>query len=246
MPINESGVFDPQAKYFEKNKYFPDFPVFKNEDELKKYVEEKALDPQFAKYFIGKIELLNLENAYNEFFIKITDDPKYTSLPERGMAKVDSLLEEYKTNKILPKAAAFYSEFPYDEKIASLYIGFLQDPSAKEALLAECFERWPLSIGEGGSANWLFQYINTLVSLGKLQKAHEILSETVNHLSVEPPKYSSDDDQTAGVLQLFNSDSEINRRFLFHQVFKPYIQTFPSSIKGFSFQDIKDQVKSLK
>lgn len=209
---------------------------FKTMDDIKKYVEDNSIDPKFKKYSTSKRNILNEVNKYNEMRSKILQND---SLDSEKALKIDDELLAFRDKQLLPAITAFYSEFPYDESIAAMYVKYEQNPTTKEKLLKGCQDRWPDSIGPYRS-NWLYKYIKLLVDLGKIQKAHDVLSEFTFYILQKPKDYSSDDDQTNGVLVLFKSYAECNRISI-QKDFYQYIKRFPDSIKGISFKDIKDK-----
>jgi hypothetical protein len=236
----------PTQKFINKSSYLsildPDDYVtgkpsseLKTEEDLEKYVENNATDPSYAKYFIGKRQILNEVNKYNEISLKILHDDRLDS--EKSL-KMDNELSAYRDKQLLPAITTFYSAFPYDESIATMYVKYVQDPTIKENLLKSNLERWPSSLG-AVDANWLYKYIKLLVDLGKVQKAHDVLSDYALYVLKKSENYASDDDQTNAVIDEFHSMTEINKDFL-KQSFTKYIKEFPDSIKGISFTDIKD------
>ena len=227
---SELSVLDPEDDILAKP-----LSKFKSEDELKNYVEENSTDPVFAKYFISKRNILNEVNKYNEISLRIWHDDRLNS--DKAL-KMDDELLAYRDKKLLPVITTFYSEFPYDENISTMYVKYVQDPTTKENLLKANLDRWPLSLGQVDS-NWLYQYLKLLVDLGKIQKAHDVLSDYSSFVLQKPRNYDSDDIDTRGVLTLFNSTTEWNRVFLKKELYQ-YLKRFPDSIKGINFKDIKD------
>ena len=192
---------------------------FKTIDDIKKYVEDNSIDPNFKKYSTSKRNILNEVNKYNEMRSKILQND---SLDSEKALKIDDELLAFRDKQLLPAISAFYSEFPYDESIAAMYVKYVQDPTTKENILKSNLDRWPSSLGPADS-NWLYKYIKLLVDLGKVQIAHDVLSEFTCYILQKPKNYTSDDEQTKEVLSLFQSTTECNKKFMIYQEFTPFI-----------------------
>jgi len=210
---------------------------FKTEEEIKKYVEDNSIDPEFTKYSTSKRNILKTVSRFEDVSRGILEESKENT--DISLKKYEEV-QDYKNKTLLPSISDFYSEFPYDESIAAMYVKYVQDPTIKENLLKSCYERWPYSIGQS-DAQWLYQYLQLLISLGKVQKAHDVFSDYVDYISVQPIKCNSDDAETNEIVNLFNGDAETSRTYIINQSLKQYIDKFPQSIKGISFKDIKER-----
>jgi hypothetical protein len=231
------SAFDPDEDILTLRK---SLSPFKSDEDIIKYVKENTINPKFTNYSLSKRSILKIVERFDAMSLKILQNDRVDSDKAH---KMDGELLAYRDKQLLPAISSFYSEFPYDETIATMFVKYVQDPTTKENLLKSNLDRWPYSLGQGDS-NWLYQYINLLLDLGKIQKAHDVLSQYTSYILQQPTDYTSDDDQTSAVLTLFKSDTACNRTYIIRQSLKQFIESFPDSIKGISFRDIKDQFLS--